>query len=172
MHKWCRGKWMAHECAWSFSQGIPILIFVSLQLGGKLSVLEGVTDNIMHYFGLEEVQYFGICILFNSDFFNLWSRLNCFLNYIRSIKHSDNIKARFQVEYDKNGRVWFLDFHLNLTRCNFSVLYYTWNTNLSGNTYNKETREEDECSYGTFHGVLENFICTCHDAFRKVRSHN
>lgn len=62
---------MAHECAWSFSQGIPILIFVSLQLGGKLSVLEGVTDNIMHYFDLEEVQYFGICILFNSDFFNL-----------------------------------------------------------------------------------------------------
>lgn len=124
-----------------------------------------------HYFGLEEVQYFGFCILFNSDFFNLWSRLNCFLNYIRSIKHSDNVKARFQ-EYDKNGGVWFLDFHLNLTRCNFSVLYYTWNTNLSGNTYNKETREEDECSYGTFHGVLENFICTCHDAFRKVRSHN
>lgn len=37
---------MAHECAWSFSQGIAILIFVSLQLGGKFSVLEGVTDNI------------------------------------------------------------------------------------------------------------------------------
>lgn len=118
-----------------------------------------------HYFGLEEVQYFGFCILFNSDFFNLWSRLNCFLNCIRSIKHSDNVKARFQVEYDKNGGVWVLDFHLNLTRCNFSVLYYTWNTNLSSNTYNKETREEDECSYGTFHGVLENFICACHDAF-------
>lgn len=125
-----------------------------------------------HYFGLEEVQYFGFCILFNSDFFNLWSRLNCFLNCIRSIKHSDNVKARFQVEYDKNGGVWVLDFHLNLTRCNFSVLYYTWNTNLSSNTCNKETREEDECSYGTFHGVLENFICTCHDAFQKVRSHN
>lgn len=119
----------------------------------------------MHYFGLEEVQYFGFCILFNSDFFNLWSRLNCFLNCIRSIKHSDNVKAWFQVEYDKNGGVWVLDFHLNLTRCNFSVLYYTWNTNLSSNTYNKETREEDECSYGTFHGVLENFICACHDAF-------
>lgn len=72
-----------------------------------------------HYFGLEEVQYFGFCILFNSDFFNLWSRLNCFLNCIRSIKHSDNVKAPFQVEYDKNGGVWVLDFHLNLTRCNF-----------------------------------------------------
>lgn len=92
-------------CACSFSQGIPIFIFVSLQLGGKLSVLQDVIDNIMHYFGLEEMQYFGFCILFNSDFFNLCSRLNCFLNYIRSIKHSDNVKVLFQVEYGKNWGV-------------------------------------------------------------------